>query len=273
MEKLNRLVWAAGISFSVFGVRIGLRVSAENLLEPLLSHLPPGWKPEASNTVTRLYSVIGGRVGPRPSLQRFSFLYGDIQQLARTFDLEDLYEPLEADLDFYVAQAARQRLFVHAGVVACKGQAIVIPGRSQSGKTTLVKALLEQGASYFSDEYAVLDGRGRVHPFPRRLSIRGEPNQTSRLSAESFGSETGSRPLPIGLLALTRYQAGSRWNPKMVSAGRGILGMLANTLTAQKQPERALVTLTRAVRQVPVLAGTRGEAVDAAASMLRLLGL
>jgi hypothetical protein len=60
MEKLDRLGWAAGISFSAFGVRIGVRVSAEDLLEPVASHLPIGWKPEISSTVERLYSVVGG---------------------------------------------------------------------------------------------------------------------------------------------------------------------------------------------------------------------
>jgi hypothetical protein len=272
MEKLNRLVWAAGISFSVFGVRIGLRVSAKDLLEPLLSHLPLGWKPEVSNTVTRLYSVIGGSVGPRPGVRRFSFLYGDVQQLVRAMHVEDLCEGLESDMDFYVAQAARHKLFVHAGVVAWKGRAIVIPGRSQSGKTTLVRALLQAGASYYSDEFAVLDGRGRVHPFPRRLSIRGDSDQTSRLSAESLGSQTGTEPLPIGLLALTRYKAGAQWKPKVVSPGKGTLGLLANTLVARKQPEQALATLIRAVRQAPVLAGTRGEAAETATSILHLLG-
>jgi len=272
MEKLNRLVWAAGVFFSAFGVCVGVRASAENLLEPLASHLPVGWKPEITGAVERLYSVIGGSIGPRPSVRRFSFLYGDAQQLARTMNLEELYEALESDMDFYLAQAARQKLFVHAGVVAWKGRAIVIPGRSQSGKTTLVRAFLQAGASYYSDEYAVFDRRGRVYPFPRPLSIRGDSGQIrSRLSAESLGCQTGTDPLPVGLVTLTRYKAGSRWKPKALSAGRGTLGLLANTLAARNQPDRALATLGRVARQAPVLTGTRGEADETVASIFRLL--
>jgi hypothetical protein len=272
MEKLNRLVWAAGISFSAFGVRMGVRVSAENLLEPLISHFPWGWKPGSSSTVERLYSVIGGGIGPRPSMRRFAFLYGDTQQLTRTANPEDLYEALEADMDFYLAQATRQRLFVHAGVVAWKGRAIVIPGRSQSGKTTLVKAFLQAGASFYSDEYAVFDLRGRVHPYPRRLSVRVDgSDQTSRLSAESLGSATGAESLPVGLLTLTRYKAGAQWKPKALSPGQGTLGLLANALAARRQPERALATLGRVVRRVPILAGARGEAAETVASILRIV--
>ena len=272
MEKLNRLVWAAGISFSAFGVRIGVRVSTENLLGPLVSRFPLGWKPGNSRTVERLYSVIGGSVGPRPSVRRFSFLYGDTQQLARTVNPEDLFEALEADMDFYLAQAARQGLFVHAGVVAWKGRAIVIPGRSQSGKTTLVKAFLQAGASFYSDEYAVFDGRGRVYPYPRRLSVRADgSDQTSRLSAESLGFEIGAEPLPVGLVTLTRYKAGAPWKPNALSPGRGTLGLLANAFAARNRPEQALATLGRVARQAPVLSGNRGEASETVASILRLL--
>ena len=269
MDKLDRLVWAAGISFSVFGVRIGVRVSTENLLAPLIRRFPVGWKPETSTIVERLYSIIGDSIGRSFSVRRFGLLYGDVQQLARTMHVEDLHEALESDMDFYLAQAARQRLFVHAGVVAWKGQAIVIPGRSQSGKSTLVKAFLEAGASYYSDEYAVFDKRGRVHPFPRLLSIRGDAHKTtSRLSAESLGSQTGTVPLSVGVVALTSYKAGAQWRPKVLSPGRGSLGLLANAFAAREHPEQALATLGNVVSRAPILAGTRGEAADAVASIL-----
>src|ERR1700688_2749733 len=122
MTKLDRQVWAAGISFSVFGARIGLRVNQPDLLDAFLSHLPIGWKLETSNIVTRMYSVIGGGASPRASVRRFSFLYSDAVQVARTFDVTDLYEPLESDIDFYVAESARNKVFVHAGVVAWTGK-------------------------------------------------------------------------------------------------------------------------------------------------------
>lgn len=272
MEKLNRLVWAAGISFDAFGVRIGVRATAENLLAPLVSYLPAGWQPDSSGTVERLYSIIGAKIDRRPAVRRFSFLYGDVQQLARSAHSEELYEALEADMDFYLAQTARQGLFVHAGVVAWKGQAIVIPGRSQSGKTILVKAFLQAGATFYSDEYAVFDRRGRVYPYPRRLSVRGDGgDETSRLSAESLGSQTGTELLPVGLVTLTRYKAGAPWKPKALSPGRGTLGLLANAFAARNRPERALATLGRVARQAPVLSGNRGEASETVTSILRFL--
>jgi hypothetical protein len=271
MEKLNRLVWAAGLSFNAFGVRIGVRASTEELLQCVIAHLPAGWSPEKSKKVERLYSVIGANAGPRSSVRPFSFLYGDAQQLARSLSQENLYEALEADIEVYLAQASSQRLFVHAGVVAWGGGVIVIPGRSQSGKTTLVRAFLNAGAIYYSDEYAVFDTYGRVYPFPRSLSIRGEDNQTSRVSAERLGSSTGSKPLPVSMITLTSYQAGAQWKPRVLSPGRGALGLLVNTPIAQNEPQRTLAILGKVAKRGPVLESTRGEASETVASILRFM--
>jgi uridine kinase len=41
---------------------------------------------------------------------------------------------------------------------------IAIPGRSFSGKTSLVTALVRAGAVYYSDEFAVIDRDGLVRP-------------------------------------------------------------------------------------------------------------
>jgi hypothetical protein len=273
MEKLDRLGWAETVSFTVFGVRIGVRVNAAELLDPFVSHLPVARKPASFGVVERLYSLIGGDPASRPPVRCFSLLYGDTQQLARTLNLEELYWALESDVDFYVGQVARRRLFVHAGVVGWKGRAIVIPGQSHSGKSTLVKAFVQAGASYYSDEYAVLDQHGAVYPFPRRISLRDRTDETvTKITPEELGGKTGARPLPVGLLLLTHYKPGEQWRPKVLSSGRGVLGLIANALAARKQPKRALATLEKAVCQAQVLSGTRGEANQTAESILKRFG-
>ena len=66
--------------------------------------------------------------------RRFNILYRNAGQLARTKDTDLILEALERDLQLYVAEKARRRVFVHAGVVGWQGKAIVIPGRTMSGK-------------------------------------------------------------------------------------------------------------------------------------------
>lgn len=196
-------------------------------------------------------------------MQRLHLLYGDLQNLARTGDQEELFEAFESDLNNFVGRSARRRIFVHAGVVGWRGRAIVIPGRSYSGKTTLVKEFLRFGATYYSDEFAVLDGRGYVDPFAKPLAMREETTQRqSKTSPEELGVETGVKPLPVGLLLFTHYQDSARWHPSAISPGRAALGLLANALSAREQPERTLTFLERVVRGARILRGVRGEAKD-----------
>ena len=270
MQKLDRLGWAAGLAFTAYGVAVGVRVSDRSVLERVQALLPPGWKPAGKPTVRRLYSLIVGGPTSRSGVRRFNILYSDAARLLRTHDLEEVLGQLELDLELYIADRAPRRTFVHAGVVGWNGQGIVIPGRSFSGKSSLVKALVQAGASYYSDEFAVLDERGRVHPYPLPLAIRPGLDGTPpmKYGPEELGGVAGLRPLPVGLVLITRYVSGTRFRPRPVSAGRAVLELLGHTLPARRRPERILDVLTRAVSQASVLRGARGEAEETARQIL-----
>ena len=87
-------------------------------------------------------------------------------------DLALVLAMLDSELRGHVADHATDGFFIHAGVVAHRGRGIVIPGDSFSGKTTLVAELVRAGAGYYSDEFAVIDAEGLVHPYARPLSFR-----------------------------------------------------------------------------------------------------
>lgn len=246
MEKVDRLGWAAGISFVSHGARIGVRVNDPDALDWLRPYLPPGWRPARSPVVDYLYSLrIGGQT--RPGLRHFHLLYSGVARLARTHDLDELSSELESALHFNVAVAATQKLFVHAGVVGWHDRAIVMPGRSLSGKTTLVAALVAAGATYYSDEYALFDSRGRVHPYPKALSIRQEDGgRPRRFPAEQLDGRVGSEPLPCAMVVVTDYRARARWRPRALTAGQALLALLDNTPLARTRPEHSLPVLSAA---------------------------
>lgn len=99
---------------------------------------------------------------------------------------------LDAQIRAEVALRAPDAIFVHAGVVAHRDPAIVIPGSSFTGKTTLVAALVRAGATYFSDEFAVLDERGCLAPYAKPLSLR-PPGQRREIDnpASALGGAVG----------------------------------------------------------------------------------
>lgn len=269
MIKLDRLGWAAGIAFRSYGLRVGVRVTDRRAMKRVIEMLPPGWKPASSPIVDYLYSLVIGGEAAGSKIQRFHLAYFDAGRLARSKDLELVLRVFESDLQIMVADNARRRVFVHAGVVAWKTNAILIPGRSFSGKTTLVSKLVKAGATYYSDEYAVLDERGLVHPFPRPLGVRQAGEfETKRVNVEAIGGVAGSKPLRVGLVVSTSYREGARWRPRQLTTGRGVLELLANTVSARSQTNLALATLPKAIKFAEILKGVRGEADEIVDSIL-----
>jgi hypothetical protein len=152
MAKLDRLGWAAGLSLTAYGRSIGIRFNEPNVGRRIVDCLPPAWQAADSPVVECLYSLIVGGNQSRPQVRSFHLLYAGANRLARSLELEDALDQLESDLQLYVAERASRRWFIHAGVVGWGDRAIVIPGRSGSGKTSLVAALLQAGATYYSYE-------------------------------------------------------------------------------------------------------------------------
>lgn len=82
---------------------------------------------------------------------------------------------LEWGMNWVIASRAHRHLLIHAAVVERDGLALVLPGRSGAGKTTLAALLATRGWRLFSDEFAVIEPQtGRCVPMPRALSLKNE---------------------------------------------------------------------------------------------------
>ena len=103
MKKIDRLGWAAGISFRSYGARIGIRVNNPAGLERLPDYMPPAWKPSSSPIVDELFSLIVGGTTPGARIRRYNLLYWSSEKLVRTMDLDEVLETLESYLHFSVA--------------------------------------------------------------------------------------------------------------------------------------------------------------------------
>jgi hypothetical protein len=235
------------LNVSAFGVAVTIRVADPAHLPTVEAILPPGSRTDA----------------PGEALSEFTL---DPDAAAR--DLAAAVAALDAELRRFIASHAPDVVFVHAGVVAHGGRAIVLPGRSFAGKSELVAALVREGAEYFSDEYAVLDAAGRVHPYPRPLSLRAHG---AGVSAAELGGRIGSAPAPVGLIAVTRYVPRAGWDPATLTPAQGALLLLEHAGQATAYPDRVLDAVQLAARGALVLSGPRGEAGPAAAALLAAL--
>jgi hypothetical protein len=136
----------------------------------------------------------------------------------------------------------------------------------------LIAELIKAGATYYSDEYAVLDARGRVHPYARPLQIReGEARRQKRYPVEQLGGRAGVKPLPVKLVIVSRYKPGAKWRPRELSAGQGVLELLNQTVSARTQPGKAFAALQQVATQALILKGARGEAAEMIAPLFKYL--
>lgn len=230
------------LRFRAFGVTGEVVSDDSELLQRAAGILPPGWQPTSARATAR-FTV--RRADPPESL------------LA-----------LEAAIRHHVAQHAVEDLFIHAGVVAVGGAGILIPGLTHAGKTTLVAALLEAGATYYSDEYAVVDRRGAVRPYPRPLSVRDDEGRTELVTVPA--GRTARSAIRPALIVVTAYRHGARWRARPLTRAEGAMALLQHTIAARSRPGDAFRAVRQLTERAVAVEGERGEARGAAAEVLAL---
>ncbi len=174
-------------------------------------------------------------------------------------------------LDDFIIERLTTLRAVHAGAVLWGERALLLPGSTHAGKSSLVAEFLRQGATYFSDEYALIDSEGRVHPYPRPLLLRnGSPNQFPALP-EQFNALTGHKPAPIGWILSLEYQSEAVWNLSPITQSEALLTLLRNTPHILAESPEMVAFFQRAVTGTACYAGRRSEAAEAAVRILELI--
>lgn len=256
---------------SCYGVIVDLRASSRAALRRLRACLPPPVAP-ASAAPRRVYAVRLHAGVCTCGRQHEALAGADGRSAFRANEAEALFTVLRMRAWHYVVSHSPRYLFVHAGVVAFGRQAVVIPGDSMSGKTTLVSALLRAGGTYYSDEFAVVDARGMIHPFRQPLGMRrpGSRMQTD-VPASRLTRRLGRVPVRAALLVSTSFVDGRRWRPTPLSRGEAVMALVGNSAGVRRTPARGLAVLTRAASTLVGLQGPRGDADETAALIVDYL--
>lgn len=242
------------IALEAYGTQLRVCANSTELLARAEALLPPGWQPCAPSPVQPRVGILA-EAEDRHSVYKGGTCVSDGQGLELSLVV------LDGQIRGHVALNSPDKTFVHAGAVAHEGRAIIFPGHSFSGKTTLVAAMVRAGATYYSDEFAVFDAEGLVHPYAKSLSLREGPDALqSEYSVEQLGGVAGEEPVPLGLAVVTYYHPGAEWRPERISPGAAALSLLSNTVTVRARPDAALRALTRALTGAIALEGERGEA-------------
>lgn len=229
------------IAGRAFGVPFVIRTTP-TLEESIRSQMPPSWTETEADPLAPVFEVAAS------------------EEVRLTL----------SSLELYVAEHARRLIFLHAGAVAVEGLGVVLPGRSMTGKSSLVAALVRAGAEYYSDEYAILNDSGFLVPYPRDVQLRSltEVARVTRVSPSDLG-RIGSTPVPIAIVAHLQY--GGEWDVRELSPARCVLAMMDNAVAAQTRTPDVLQRCASVAETARGITGSRGDAHAAASNLLALI--
>ena len=264
-NQINIRAYGVGV-----GIRAGQTFDLSRIAGQLEKILPCGFDYIRENEIEHLLEINLERDGEfRISREK--------EILASGRGADNLFDLIESQIRLTFAEFAKERLFLHAGVVAWRGRGLIIPASSFAGKTTLVAELIKRGALYYSDEYAVLDRAGLVYPYPKMLSLRGVIDEYKQfdVSAKSLGARTGREPIPVGLVLISHFDknkaSAAEFKPEILSAGQGIIEMLAHSISIRNNPNFALEVLNKISTRAIIAKSRRGEAEFFVSHLLKYL--
>ena len=253
-----------------FGVKIGISSNDAVALEALKSTLEiylPNCFTEIEKTDVEHNFLFAWNANEKDSL------YKNGEEVFHRELRETSVSSLASKVRLTVAEFAAGRVFIHAGVVAFRGKAVVIPGRSFHGKTSLTLALVQRGAIYYSDEYAILDADGFLQPFPKMLSVRGEIDDRTQIDypVEKFGGVAGTEKIKVGLVLICQYKETARWNPKFLSPANGVIELIQHTIPIRQNPQFTLEVINKIAKEAIFVKSKRGDVSKSADSILTFI--
>ena len=255
------------IDCQCYGVPMRLMVGSDELIAAVPRYLPFATEMNSAPVAeAENFTLLP------PENHRGYRCYAGAELTGESAEGRPVLEQFARDLMTHVGNFCPDRVFVHAGVVGWKGQALVLPGTSFAGKSTLSAALVRAGATYYSDEFAIVDEMGWVHPYARDLQIREPGSREQRNTpVELLNGHAGTTPLRVAQVVFAHYESGAHWNPQPLSPGMAVLELLLHCIPVQRDPRRAMSTLTAMVAGATAWSSARGEADAVAHALLQSL--
>ncbi|RJP39310.1 MAG: hypothetical protein C4547_03630 [Phycisphaerales bacterium] len=130
---------------------------------------------------------------------------------------------------------------LHAGIVAWRGQGLVMAAAPQSGKSTLTAGLAARGWQYYCDEFALIDAATRrLHAYPKAICVKhgsfeplaragltfalggdydkGVKGKVRFIDPATLAGGVGRAPATVRLVIFPRYVEGA--TPRLIPMSR-----------------------------------------------------
>ena len=167
-----------------------------------------------------------------------------------------------------VVAAERERVLLPGAAIEVGGRALLVLGRSRSGKSSVTALAAARGLPVLGDDHVVLGTDGGCSPFPRRLRLYPDIRLTAPAAYARLGGVDRARL--HGLAAVRRATRGLVAPPLRVPVEA--LGARASTLPlgrivvverrAASEPERVTLGLRELVAAAGSILGEQRRSLD-----------
>ncbi len=249
MEDVDIQAWVSSRCFRILGRRVGLRSTSAQFATQAARFLRSF--PECLATASEPEMLLSVDVArPNGPSARHS-ICRDGQTAWTTERYWQLFRQMEWQLLSFLSEHVADRYLIHGGAVAHAGHGTLLPGASESGKTTLTLALVLRGYDYSSDELVVLDPvTGRLEPFAKPISCKN-PSLFPSLAGSAghwLGPELNvsegvwylhpadlrpdaiARPVPIRQIVFPRYDPAASPKLEPLAPGETMRRLLENSV-------------------------------------------
>jgi hypothetical protein len=158
---------AMGFRFRVLADEVAAREGLRAILEPLAAESPAGHAPGPFGAPpVRTYHLRA----PRPGATGWR-LHLDASPVLVAHSVTLLIDHLLWHLNRMAVLSCGHDTVFHAAAAADERGAVLLPGESNAGKSTLVTGLVADGLGYLSDEAILLDEHDRAWPYPKAIDL------------------------------------------------------------------------------------------------------
>ena len=243
----------------VEGLGVRVRVVADDplLIERVQERLPSDWRSRPNQVHDPGTTDLDIRITRDPKAESWHLCFNN-QKLGSALSPEALLDTLEHHLNIGVALRSPIGIAVHAGLVSMGDRALLLPGRSFCGKSTLVAALVDAGATYESDDLVLVTPTGRVHGVPRPLNLR-QGHRRVRSDPRTLGWVPNQPAKSVNRIEFLRFSPGSRWNPRPLNTASGALSLFQHALLARRDPKEALTAIAALCQRAHCYRSNRGD--------------
>ncbi len=230
------------------------------------------------------------------SLRRRYEVWADGARRFAVWDRRSILPHMEWSINWHIMLYLPRYYQVHASALEVGGAGVIFPAAPQSGKSTLAAGMVQRGARYLSDEFALIDPETlELAAYPKALCIKegsfsaleatgvkmatlpvylkGKKGAVRFIRPDFLStSATTPRPCRVGHIMFCRYRPGATPEVRSISRADALLRLARQSFNFVKFRSAGVNLMADVVRSAECYELTSGDLGRTCDLVLRTVG-